>query len=128
MAHKKKQTQKSVKQAQKRKRPPPLSDAEARQLAPGHMTAAQAAVERQRFPDLADSARARQRRRTTKPRGLVTRERELVSARRELATVKGTGVASKAQLSRLKTAITSAERNVKAQQAAAKRAGRPTGS
>ena len=50
MAHKKK----SSKQAQQRKRPPPLSDAEARQLAPGHMSAAQAAAERRRFGTVAE--------------------------------------------------------------------------
>ena len=74
----------------------------------------------------ADSARARQRRRTTKPKGLVTREKQLVSAKRELSTLRETGIATKAQLSRAQTVVTRAERNVKAQQDAAKRAGRPT--
>ena len=86
------------------------------------------AHKRKQTQTAADSARARLRRKTTKPRGLVTRERQLASARRELATVRGTGVASKAQLSRLQGAVSRAERNVKAQRAAAKRAGRPTGS
>ena len=74
----------------------------------------------------ADSARARQRKRTTKSKGLVTREKELASAKRELATLRDTGVATKTQLSRAQAEVDSAERALKRQQTTARSTGRPT--
>lgn len=74
----------------------------------------------------AAEARARQHRRTTKPKGLVTREKQLTSTQRELSTLRETGIATRAQLSQAQLSVTRAKRNVKAQKDAAKRAGRPT--
>ena len=73
----------------------------------------------------ADSARARQRRRT-KPSGLIKREKELVTARRELRTIRGTGIATKAQVKHAQLILRRAEGSLKRQQDAARRAGRPT--
>ena len=66
------------------------------------------------------------KRKLTKPRGLVTRERELVSARRELRTIRGTGIATKAQVKHAQLILRRAEGSLKRQQDAARRAGRPT--
>ena len=77
----------------------------------------------------ADSARARQRKRATlktKPPGLIKREQELAAARRELKTIRGTGVATRAQARNAQTALDRAIAALKRQQDAARRAGRPT--
>ena len=74
----------------------------------------------------ADSARARQQKRTTKPRGLVTREKELAAVRRELSTIRSTGVATKAQRRGATAAVEQAVAALQRQRDAAKRAGRAT--
>ena len=73
----------------------------------------------------ADSARARQRRRTTKPSGLIKREKELVAARRELRIIQGTGIITRTQVRNAQMTLRRAEASLKRQQDAARRAGRP---